>query len=236
MKEEIEKQSTNDVEVTLRKELFPKLNAHYEDLKKENADECIFKGVELLPGWMVVKETHEIDRVTRKKRKVIEWADRTPADCLEDLASLCQTVADKMDSRYMKCVTNAAHVLGGCFHIPDVLCLLQRSNGSDFSAHQQTALHAYGNAVFESFFKYVCSLPHITKLADEEPELSLLPSLSQQVHKSFKDAVYQVVWNNLGDCRNDWFPPLEGAHCQTLLREFKVKSGEFEIEDRFTFK
>ena len=64
----------------------------------------------------------------------------------------------------------------------------------------------------------------------------MLPSLSQQVHKSFKDAVYQVVWNNLGDCRNDWFPPLEGAQCQTLLSEFKVKSEEFEIEDRFTFK
>ena len=152
MKEDIEKQSTNDVKVTLRKDLFPKLNAHYEDLKKENADECIFKGVELLPGWMVVKETHEIDRVTRKKWKVIEWADRTPADCLEDLASLCQTVADKMDSRYMKCVTNAVHVLGGCFHIPDVLCLLQRSTGSEFSAHQRTALNAYGNAEFESFF------------------------------------------------------------------------------------
>lgn len=91
---------------------------------------------------MVVKETHEIDRVPRKKRKVIEWADRTPADCLEDLASLCQTVADKMDSRYTKCVTNAAHVLGGCFHIPDVLCLLQRSTGSEFSAHQRAALNA----------------------------------------------------------------------------------------------
>ena len=58
--------------------------------------------------------------MTRKKRKVIEWADRTAAHCLEDLASVCQTVADKMDSRYTKCVNNAAHVLGGCFHIPDV--------------------------------------------------------------------------------------------------------------------
>ena len=116
--------------------------------------------------------------MTRKKRKVIEGEDRTPADCLEDLASLCQTVANKMDSRYMKCVTNAAHVLGGCFHIPDVLCLLQRSTGSEFSAHQPTALNAYENAEFESFFKYVWSLPHITKLVDEEPELSLLPSLS----------------------------------------------------------
>ena len=146
-------------------------------------------------------------------------------DCLENV-----------DSRYMKCVTNAAHMLGGCFHILDVLCFLQKLTGSESSAHQQAALNAYENAEFELFFKYVRSLPHITKLADEEPELSLLPSLSQQVHKSFKDTVYQVVWNNLVDCRNDWFPPLEGGHCQTLLREFKVKSEEFEIEDRFTFK
>ena len=107
-------------------------------------------------------------------------------------------------------IIEPAHVLGGCLHIPDVLCLLQRSTGSEFSPHQRAALNVNGNAEFESFFKHVCSFPHITKLADEEPELSLLPSLSQQVHKLFKDAVYQVVWNNLGD----WFPPLEGAHCQ----------------------
>ena len=40
----------------------------------------------------------------------------------------------------------------------------------EFSAHQKAALNAYGNVEFESFFKCVCSLPHITKLADEEPE------------------------------------------------------------------
>ena len=33
---------------------------------------------------------------------------------------------------------------------------------------------------------------HMAKLTDEEPELSLLPSLSQQVHKSFKDAVIKL--------------------------------------------
>ena len=71
MKEDIEKQLAND-EVTIQKELFRKLKLHFEQLSKENAMECTFKNVELLPGWMVVKEAVEIDDATRKKRKVIE--------------------------------------------------------------------------------------------------------------------------------------------------------------------
>ena len=55
----------------------------------------MFKNVELLPGWMVVNEAERIDDVTKKKTKVIEWIDRTPADCLEETASLCKTIAEK---------------------------------------------------------------------------------------------------------------------------------------------
>lgn len=55
----------------------------------------MFKNVELLLGWMVVNEAEGIDDVTKKKTKVIEWVDRTPADYLE-MASLCETVAEKV--------------------------------------------------------------------------------------------------------------------------------------------
>ena len=83
MKEDIEKQLVNN-EIILQKELFPKLNYHCKDLSKEDTNECMFKNVELLPGWMVVNEAEGID-VTKKKTKGIEWVDRTPADCLEDI-------------------------------------------------------------------------------------------------------------------------------------------------------
>ena len=45
MKEDIEKHLVND-EVTIQKELFPKLKLHYEHLNKENAMECTFKNVD----------------------------------------------------------------------------------------------------------------------------------------------------------------------------------------------
>ena len=49
----IDKQISISENITLNKELFPKLNAHYEDLNEDNAKDCIFKGVALLPGWIV---------------------------------------------------------------------------------------------------------------------------------------------------------------------------------------
>ena len=234
MKEDIEKHLVND-EVTIQKEHFPKLKLHYENLSKENAMECTFKNVELLPGWMVVKEAVEIDDATGKKRKVIEWVDRTPTDCLEEMASLCETIAETVETRYNKRVSRAAHFLGGCFHVPDILSLVQGSTGSGFTASQLAALDAYGREEFQAFFKYVFSLPHIVQLADDQPELSLLPTLSHRVHQLFKEVVVRVVWNNLGDCRKFWFPPLEGVHGQGILKEFRIKREQFEMEDKFLF-
>ena len=49
----INMQTSISENVTLNKALFPKLNAHYEDLNEDNAKDCIFKGVALLPGWIV---------------------------------------------------------------------------------------------------------------------------------------------------------------------------------------
>lgn len=83
--------------------------------------------------------------------------------------------------------------------------------------------------------KYVCSLPHIVQLADDQPELSLLPPLSHRAHQLFKDVIVQVVWKNHGYCRQFWFPPVEGAHGQGLLKEFRVKTKKFEMEDKFLF-
>lgn len=173
MKEVTEKQLVND-EIILQKELFPKLKHHYEDLTKEDANECKFKNVELLPGWMVIKELEEIDDVTRKKRKVIDWVDRTPEDYLMEMESLCENLCVRL-------LVYSLHV--------DRLPLLTMERKT-----------------FSLFFKYVCSSAHIIQLADDQPELCLLPALSERVHQSFKDVTVQVVWKNHGNCRKIWFP------------------------------
>ena len=66
--------------------------------------------------------------------------------------------------------------------------------------------------------------------------MKLLPSLSQHVHNRLKDVIFQVVWTNLGDCQNNWFPAVDGDHSQGTLQELEVKSEEFEIEDKFLFR
>ena len=114
MKEDIEKHLINK-EITLQKELFPKLR---HDLSKEHTNECLFKNVELLPGWMVVKEAEEVNDITKKRLKETEWVERTPADCLEEMGSLCETTGEKVQSRYNKSVGKAARILGSCFYIP----------------------------------------------------------------------------------------------------------------------
>ena len=114
-----------------------------------------------IPGWMVVKEAVEIDDATGKKRKVIEWVDRIPTDYLEEMASLCETMAETVETRYTKSVSQAAHFLGGCFHVSDILSLVQGSTGSGFTAIQQAALDTYGREEFQAFIKYVFSLPQL---------------------------------------------------------------------------
>ena len=184
MKRELDKQISVPEKVTLKKELFPKLCAHYEDLNEKEAKNCVF--------------SEEVDTITKKKKKVINWTERTPKDCLNDLAAFCDAITDEMDSRYASSVSFAAHKLGSCLDLPDILSLIQGLMGK-LTARHQAALDAYGNAEFRSFCRYVCSLVHIKALAKEEPEMKVLPSLSPNVHNRLKDVIFQVVWTNLGD-------------------------------------
>ena len=176
---------------------------------------------------MVINETEEIDDVTNKKIKVIEWVDRTPVDCLEEMASLCETIAEKVESRYTKSVCKAAHVLGGRFHIPNIFSLAQGLAVCGFSAHQQSALYAYGKEDFHSFFKYnVCLfLASRNLISRRSTRVTFIATIITVhcLHQLFKDVVVQVVWKNHGDCRKILFPPVEGAHGQGLLKEFKVR-------------
>ena len=50
----------------------------------------------------------QVDSISKKRRKVIEWSERTVEDCLKDLVILCENVTDGMDSRYATSVSEAA--------------------------------------------------------------------------------------------------------------------------------
>ena len=69
--------------------------------------------------------TEQVDSISTKKRKVIEWSERMVEDCLKDLVILCENITDGIDSRYTTSVSKAAHILGCCLHLPDVLSSVQ---------------------------------------------------------------------------------------------------------------
>jgi hypothetical protein len=43
--------------------------------------------------------TEQVDSISTKKRKVIEWSERMVEDCLKDLVILCENITDRTDSR-----------------------------------------------------------------------------------------------------------------------------------------
>ena len=64
-----------------------------------------------------------------------------------------------MDSRYASSVSLAAHKLGSCLDLPDILSLIQGLMGK-LTARQQAALDAYENAEFRSFYYCLFSGTH----------------------------------------------------------------------------
>ena len=73
-------------------------------------EDCVFKGIKILPGWMVADQRQEIDEVVsrRKKKKVIDWVERSQIDCMSDLVLLFDTIITRIDARYAASVTEAA--------------------------------------------------------------------------------------------------------------------------------
>ena len=148
---------------------------------------------------LIVRNLNRRHHSRQKRKELIEWIDRTPADCLKELEKFCTLLITKMDQRYENCVSPAAHTLGSCIYIPDIFKLVQ-GESSNLTAFQLASIQQYGKSEFLDFFSYICDLPHVKNLARSNKKLKLLPELAPIVHSCFKDVVVSVVWNNLGNC------------------------------------
>ena len=117
------------------KNLFPYLNKHYSELSKEPATACTFQNVSLTEGWMVVGEENVDDPedTGKKKKKVYQWSDRSPEDCLVDLVQFTGTLIERMDERYESSVTEAAHHHQKFLYIPCIsICFVRWQQSTRF--------------------------------------------------------------------------------------------------------
>ena len=102
---------------------------------------------------MVVKEAEELKHVTKKKTKVIEWVERTPADyLLEEMASLRETIRENVQSQYTKSVRKATHIR----HLRDI-SLVPGSGVYEFTASQLMPME---RKAFTSFLVCMSLAPH----------------------------------------------------------------------------
>ena len=243
----LEEQRLDIADNILPQNLLPKLSHHFSLLNKEDATACEFQNITLTEGWMVVGESSLDDDLLdkqagkskkKKKQKTVNWVDRSPDDCLEELVKFCEAMLRNMDERLKQCVSPAAHSLGACLYIP--LFLQHMQGESDrMSAAQKVDLDAQGKLQFREFFEYVCTLPHIKDIVLSDDQVMFLPELASTVYGKFKEAVFCVVWKNLGNLRSSWFPPvnsMSNRHCDLEISSFHIEHCPHELDDQYHFK
>ena len=188
---------------------------------------------------MVVEETNvpaEMEEVqipgkNLRRKKVIDWVDRTPDDCLCELQNFSNCLKRNMDSRYEKCMADAAHTLGQCMYIPDIFVFAQGQT-AELPAKELASIQTYGRKEFAKFYKFLCSIPQIKSLAESNDQLKFWSVFAPNIHSHFKEVIVNVIWRNLGGCRQVWFRPIEPTRPhKNELTEFRVEMCSNELHD-----
>ena len=236
-KEAINEQLQDMHSKTLSLELFPKLSKDFENLNKDNAMLCVFKGVSLTEGWMVVGE-EVVGSGKGKKTKMYEWKDRSPTNCLEEMSSFVDTLVQHLNNRMDQCVSEAARELGHCLYIPAIAFHLQ-GDSERLSAIQRVGLEKQGKQEFHDFYEYVCELPHVKEVVKADKNAMFLPQLADHAFSRFKTTIIDVIWKNLGDVRYLWFPPISDKDKNMkhldVLTKFNIERQENELDDLYCF-
>jgi len=239
MKKNLGEQLNAGTRLVLKPDLFPKLSAHFQDLSAENVSSCKFQNVPLVESYEVEKvEDFPVAKAAprvrqiRTRKTVVNWKKRCFADCLAELKDVTSFVLERLQKRFQCSVPIAANILGNCFHLPDLLRLM---TGAADESLQKTSADLYGIDSFLLFYTYVCSLPQVVKLAEAKPNLNLSSDCCHDVLKSFKSAVFKVIWNDLGGCRKEWFTVVEGSFIDAELTKFEMVDEGADLRSMYKF-
>ena len=131
--------------------------------------------------------------------ELLNWKSRQITDVENDLQQLAKDVSSSLKSRLNKCLSNLQSTLT-CIDIDNMLNLLvedRKQNGYPSLAKESEFVN-YGKENFRTFWAYVCSLPHVQKLAENHwTELKLGDFYSDEVLASLKNALKILLWTPL---------------------------------------
>lgn len=162
IEDEIEQLKLGEVLIPDKK-VVPKLAQHWEELTREEIEDCTFQGIEVYPGWMVVGERTEQGEATttggrrQKKKKTITWRARSPEDCLDDLLQLSQQLRITLTSRFDNLPTDSITKLERIFDIESLvrqMCVFSIENGRMTVSREGRQLwDLRGKTEFADFFR-----------------------------------------------------------------------------------
>ena len=108
-------------------------------MKNEDSEKWIFKGVNLLEGWIA------------NSKNLRDWIEE-PHESLKKLEKLCKDLKFGLEKRSKNCILPICHILYNCIIIYNIL--------DNFATNNFECAH-YN---FSLFYEKVCNLPHILKL------------------------------------------------------------------------
>lgn len=84
-----------------------------EDDEAEEEEIGKFKGVPLLPGWIITEElTAGSVGLSNKKKETFVWTARTPNDCLSDLKIFLEMLIEHLQLKYNEAVPDTVVEMG----------------------------------------------------------------------------------------------------------------------------
>ena len=149
--------------------LLPRLAKHWQELTKEEVEECSFQGIQVYEGWLVVNESEQLvegpstDKTGKQhKRKTITWEARSPNDCLDGLYQLTEDNPMCLASRYKNIKIDNITKLEAVFDIEGLtklLCHFSHANGRiKVSRAGRHLWDLRGKREFADFFKYILGI------------------------------------------------------------------------------
>ena len=126
-------------------------------------------GVELVPGWRIVS-SETITDIDGTRKEVYNWEVREIKDIEDDLKIFLTDLLLSFENRVKNCTKEMQHVLA-CLDLDTLISLMcgeKLASGKVKLALGQGPLEFHRVDDFRKFYSYVCSLPHVKQLAQEE--------------------------------------------------------------------
>ena len=229
-------------------DLLPKLAENWKDLTAETGKyDCgKFREHDLTPGWIIVEEK-SIEESNEKIKKMYTWSSRSPDECLKDLQNIVLTLKESLEKKFAVAVSAEVKLLSKVFDFETAITLLSKyrlnsmQNQLEVSQENRTHWETFGRIEFQSFFKDVCKLPHVSEYSSQNPDLHLLPHASDIIFNRLKTTLRNIVWRNLGEISASLFhgvdnEPIEVFKTSKITSFEEREENEFSLDKIFQFK